>query len=114
MKRAEDSQVAGKKIHQPITWDVPQGTEDNEEAKTYVVRYWKLSPDAVTNTMETTNNKASFVLSLPLPQQAVRYIVSVAGKADTERSNFSDGLTLSYSSMYAYFIPLLCLIQILE
>ena len=100
MKRAEDSRVAGRKIHQPIAWDAPQRTEDNEEAKTYVVRYQKLSPDAVTDTTETTNNKTSLVLRLPLPQQAVTYIVSVAGKAGRERGIFSDELTLNYSSMY--------------
>ena len=101
MKRAGHSWVTGGRIYQPITWDAPRATEDNEVAKTYVVRYKKLSPNAVTNTTETRNNKTSLVLSFPLPQQAVTYIVSVAGKADTGRGNFSDELTLQYSSMCA-------------
>ena len=93
--------MAGKRIYQTIAWDEPR-TEDNEVPETYVVRYKKSSPDAVTDTTETRNNKTSLVLSLPLPQQAVTYIVSVAGKTDTERGNFSDELTLQYSSTYAY------------
>ena len=116
VRRDGHSWVAGEKINQPITWDEPQGTEDNEEPETYVVRYKKPSPDAVTDTTETRNNKTTFVLRLPLPQQAVTYIVSVAGKADTGRGNFSDELTLNYSSMCAYCMPCLhlCLIQILK
>ena len=94
--------MEGGRIYQPITWDEPRATEDNEVPETYVVRYRKTTPNAVTNTTETTNNKTTLVLSFPLPQQAVTYIVSVAGKADTEPGNFSDELTLQYSSKYAY------------
>ena len=81
MRRDGDSWVEGGKIYQPIAWDEPTATEDNEIPETYVVRYKKLSSDAVANTTETRNNKTTLVLSLP--QQAVTYIVSVAGKAGT-------------------------------
>ena len=109
VRRDGHSWVAGGRIYQPITWDAPQGTEDNEVPETYVVRYKKLSSDAVTNTNETTNNKTTLVLSLPLPQQAVTYIMSVAGKVGTERGNFSDELTLHYSSTYASCMHCPCL-----
>ena len=102
MRRDGESWVEGGRIYQPIIWDKPRATEDNEVPETYVVRYKKPSSDAVTNTTETRNNKTTLVLSFPLPQQAVTYIVSVAGKADTEPGNFSDELTLEYSSKYAY------------
>ena len=102
MRRDGESWVEGGRIYQPIAWDEPSATEDNEVPETYVVRYKKPSSGAVTNITETTNNKTTLVLSFPLPQQAVTYIVSVAGKAGTERGNFSDELTLQYSSMYAY------------
>ena len=94
--------MAEGRIFQPIAWDAPRATEDNEVPETYVVRYKKTMPDTRTDTTETTNNKTTFVLSFPLPQQAVTYIVSVAGKAGTGRGNFSDELTLHYSSMYPY------------
>ena len=109
VRRAEDSWVEGGKIYQPIAWDEPRASEDNEVPETYVVKYKKLSSDAVTNTTETTNNKTTLILSLPLPQQAVTYIVSVAGKAGTEKGNFSDELTLQYSSMYASCVHCPCL-----
>ena len=94
--------MEGGRIHQPITWDEPQGTEDNEEPKTYVVRYKKTTPATGTDNMTTNTTETSLVLSLPLPQQAVTYIVSVAGKDGTGNGNFSDELTLNYSSMCAY------------
>ena len=109
VRRAGDSWVAGGRIYQPIAWDEPRATEDNEVPETYVVRYKKPSPDAVTNTTETRNNKTTLVLSLPLPQQAVTYSVSVSGKAGTERGNFSDELTLNYSSMYTSCMHCPCL-----
>ena len=99
--KAADSWVVRGRIYQPIAWDKPAATEDNEVPKTYVVRYKKLSSDAVRNTTETRNNKTTLVLSLPLPQQAVTYIVSVAGKAGTEQGSFSAEITINYSSMYA-------------
>ena len=102
MRRDGHSWVDGGRIYQPISWDGPRATEDNEVPETYVVRHRKPSPEAATETTETTNNKTTLVLSFPLPQQAVTYIVSVAGKADTEPGNFSDELTLQYSSKYAY------------
>ena len=101
--------MAGGRIYQPITWDKPRAIEDNEVPETYVVRYKKPSPDAATNTTETRNNKTTLVLSLPLPQQAVTYNVSVAGKAGTGRGNFSDELTLQYSSTYASCMHCPCL-----
>ena len=94
--------MEGGRVYQPIIWDKPRATEANEVPETYVVRYRKTTSDAVTNTTETTINKTTLVLSFPLPQQAVTYIVSVAGKAGTGRGNFGDELTLHYSSMYAY------------
>ena len=113
--KAGHSRVTGGLIHQPIAWYAPRITEDNEEPETYVVRYKATTSEAVTNTTETRNNKTTLVLNLPLPQQAVAYIVSVAGKAGTERGNFSDELTLQYSSMCAYTAcPCLCFIQILK
>ena len=102
VRRDGHSWVAGGKIYQPIAWDEPRATEENEVPETYLVRYRKPSPGGVTNTTETRNNKTTLVLGLPLPQQAVTYIVSVAGKAGTGRGNFSDELTLNYSSMCAY------------
>ena len=101
-RRDGDSWVAGGRIYQPIAWDEPRATEDNEVPETYVVRYRKTMSDTRTNTTETRNNKTTLVLSFPLPQQAVTYIVSVAGKAGTGRGNFSDELALNYSSTYAY------------
>ena len=93
--------MEGGKIYQPIAWDEPRGTGNNEVPEVYVVRFKKTIPDTGTDTTETRNNKTTLVLSLPLPQQAVRYIVSVAGKAGTERGKFSDKkITLNYSSMY--------------
>ena len=92
--------MAGGRIYQPIAWDAPRASEDNEVPETYVVRYKAITPDIKTDNM--TTNTTQTVLRLPLPQQAVTYIVSVAGKAGTERGNFSDELTLQYSSMYAY------------
>ena len=102
MRRAGHSWVAGGRIYQPIAWDEPRATEDNEVPETYVVRYKTTTPDTGTYKITTNTTEASHVLSLPLPQQAVTYIMSVAGKADTERGNFSDELTLQYSSMCAY------------
>ena len=64
-----------------------------------MVRYKKTVPDIVEHITKNTR-KTYFVLSLPLPQQAVSYVVSVAGVAGTERGYYSDGLTLHYSSMY--------------
>ena len=109
MRRDGDSWVEGGRIYQPIAWDEPRATEDNEVPETYVVRYKKPSPDAVTNTTETRNNKTTLVLSLPLPQQAVTYIVSVAGKAGTGKGNFSDVLTLQYSSTLLYACRFVCM-----
>ena len=106
MRRDGGSWVAGGRIYQPIVWDEPTATGDNEVSETYVVTYKKITPDTETNTTETRNNKTTLVLNFPLPQQAVRYIVSVAGKAGTGRGNFSDELTLQYSSMCAYCMPL--------
>ena len=94
--------MEGGRVYQPITWDEPSATEANEVPETYVVRYRKTTSDTRTDTTETRNNKTTLELSLPLPQQAVTYIVSVAGKAGKERGNFSDELTLQYSSMYPY------------
>ena len=102
MRRAGHSRVEGERIYQPIIWDEPGATEDNEVPETYVVRYKAITPDTETDNMTTETTKTSLVLRLPLPQQAVTYIVSVAGKTDTGRGNFSDELTLQYSSMYAY------------
>ena len=109
MRRDGHSWVAGGRIYQPIAWDEPRATEDNEVPETYVVRYKKPSPDAVTNTTETRNNKTTLVLSLPLPQQAVTYNVSVAGKAGTGKGNFSDVLTLQYSSTLLYACRFVCM-----
>ena len=102
MRRAGHSWVAGGRIYQPITWDQPRATEDNEVPETYVVRYKAITPDTGTDNKKTETTKTSLELSLPLPQQAVTYNVAVAGKADTGRGNFSDELTLQYLSMYAY------------
>ena len=98
MRRDGHSWVAGGRIYQPITWDAPQGTEDNEVPETYVVRYRKRTSDTGTDGVLTNTIEISLNLTFPLPQQAVTYIVSVAGKAGTERGNFSDVLTLNYSS----------------
>ena len=99
MRRAGHSWVAGGRIYQPITWDEPRAIEDHEVPETYVVRY-KTTTDTGTDNMTTNTTETYLVLSLPLPQQAVTYIVSVAGKAGTGRGNFSDELTLQYSSTY--------------
>ena len=99
MRRAGHSWVAGGRIYQPIAWDEPRATEDNEVPETYVVRYKKTIPATGTDNISKTT-ETSLILSLPLLQQVVTYIVSVAGKAGTERGNFSDELTLQYSSMY--------------
>ena len=98
VKRAGDSWVAGGKIYQPISWDVPQGTEDNEIPEIYVVRYRKRISDTGTDNVMTNTTEVLLNLTFPLPQQAVTYIVSVAGKAGTERGNFSNFLILNYSS----------------
>ena len=100
VRRAGYSWVAGGRIYQPIAWDEPRATEDNEVPETYVVRYKVTTPDTGSDNM--TTNTTQTVLSFPLPQQAVTYIVSVAGKAGTERGNFSNELTLQYSSKYTY------------
>ena len=102
MRRDGDSLVAGGRIYQPITWDEPQGTEDNEVPHTYVVRYKKTTPNTGRENIQKEVTETYFQLNLSLPQQAVTYIVSVAGKAGTGRGNFSDKLTLQYSSMHAY------------
>ena len=94
------SWVAGGRIYQPIAWDKPKPTADNEEPEAYAVRYKKTTPDTGTINIETNTTETALVLSLPLPQQAVTYIVSVAGKAGSERGKYSDGLILHYSSTY--------------
>ena len=109
VRRAGHSWVAGGRIYQPIAWDEPRATEDNEEPEIYVVRYKVITPDIETDNMKTETTNTTLVLRLPLPQQAVAYIVSVAGKAGTERGNFSDELTLQYSSMYASCMLCPCL-----
>ena len=91
--------MAGAKIYQPIAWDKPKPTADNEEPEAYVVRYKKTTPDTGTINIKTNTTEAFLVLGLPLPQQAVTYIVSIAGVAGMERGNYSDELTLHYSSM---------------
>ena len=101
VRKAGHSWVAGGSIYQPIAWDEPRATEDNEVPETYVVRY-KTTPDIGSDNITTNTTETSLVLSFPLPQQAVTYIVSVVGKAGTGRGNFSDELTLNYSSMYVY------------
>ena len=92
--------MTGGRIYQPIAWDEPRATEDNEVPETYVVKYKATAPDTGTDKMTTNTTEASLVLSFPLPQKALTYIVSVAGKAGTERGSFSDELTLHYSSTY--------------
>ena len=91
--------MAGGRIYQPIAWDEPRATGENEVPETYVVRYKKTMPDTRTGNMMTETTETSLELSFPLPQQAVTYIVSVAEKAGTERGNYSNVLTLNYSSM---------------
>ena len=90
--------MAGGRIYQPIAWDEPRATGDDEVPETYVVKYKVTAPG--TDKMTTNTTETSLVLSFPLPQKAVTYIVSVAGKAGTERGSFSNELTLNYSSMY--------------
>ena len=98
MRKNGSSWVAGEKIYQPIAWDKPKPTGDNKEPNTYVVRYKKTMQDTGTTNIKTNTTKTYFVLSLPLPQQAVTYTVSVAGVAGSERGNDSKELTLHYSS----------------
>ena len=98
MRRDGHSWVEGGRIYQPIAWDKPRATEDNEVPETYVVSYKAITSDTETDNL--TTNTTQTVLRLPLPQQAVTYIVSVAGKAGTERGNFSNELILQYSSTY--------------
>ena len=105
VRRNESSRVEGKRIYQPIAWDIPKPTGDNEEPETYVVIYQKTMP-TMADTIKNNTRKTYLVLSLPLPQQAVTYIVSVAGVAGSERGNYSDELTLNYSSTYADCISL--------
>ena len=97
-RRNGDSWVAGGRIYQPIGWDKPKPTGDNEEPDTYVVLLKTTMPGTGTKTNVTRTTKTSLVLSLPLPQQAVIYVVSVAGQAGTERGKYSNNLTLHYSS----------------
>ena len=108
VRRNGSSWVAGGRIYQPITWDKPEPTRDNEEPDTYVVRYKKTIPDTAGD-IKKNISQANVVLSLPLPQQAVTYIVSVAGEAATGSGNYSNELTLRYSSTYNHNTACLCL-----
>ena len=91
--------MEGGRIYQPITWDAPPGTEENEVPEAYVIRYKNRTSDTGADSVTTNTTEISLNLTFPLPQQAVTYIVSVAGKAGTDRGNFSDVLSLHYSSM---------------
>ena len=100
MRRNGDSWVAGAKIYQAIAWNKRKGT-DNEEPEAYVVRCKRTTPDTGTINIKTNTTETSLVLILPLPRQVVTYTVSVAGKAGTERGNYSNQLTVHYlRSMY--------------
>ena len=102
VRRNGSSWVAGGRVYQPIAWDKPKAlfASDNVEPETYVIRYKKTTPITRTINIDTNTTETSFVLILPLPQQAVAYTVTVAGVAGTERGNYSDELTLHYSSTY--------------
>lgn len=94
------SWVTEGQIYQPITWKEPE-TRNHLAPDKYVIFYGTDASLPRQQFNDTTANATlSFVISLPLPSEAVTYYIWVAGRTGGREGPLSEVFQLNYAGMY--------------
>ena len=99
VERGRNSWVDGGQLYQPISWDIP-GNGSHLTPDQYVIFYGTNVSLPQQQFSDTTENATlSFVIGLPLPDEAITYYIWVAGRNGREEGPLSEVLQLNYSGM---------------